>query len=173
MISKLYKYMYMCGIRWWVSRNLIGCNLVNMFRFMILSYWEISLYSTPLPFLLSEQFQSLILSSLQSQLVLLTVAFPRENYSYVHSLKITGFPNVQSIIIIIRKCKMHILFNSLGAQQKKGFQIGLKPFLALHNDVLIIFTNYFWSEILFGKTVSILMFSWNSNWTINNSLDTF
>ena len=51
--------------------------------------------------------------------------------------------------------------------------IYLKLFLELRNDVLVMIMQYFWSKVLFVGTVSILVFSWNSNRTMNYSLGTY
>ena len=62
---------------------------------------------------------------------------------------------------------------SLGTYFLTRKNIYLKLFLELHNDVLFMFLNYFWSKMLFVGTVSILVFSSNSLWTMNYSLGTY
>ena len=62
---------------------------------------------------------------------------------------------------------------SLGTYFLTRKNIYLKLFLELHNDVLIMFPNYFWSNMLFVGSLSILVFSWNSNRTMNYSLGTY
>ena len=57
--------------------------------------------------------------------------------------------------------------------EKKWIQIGTELFVELHNDVLIMFLKYFWSQMLFVGTASILVLSWNSLWTMNYSLGTY
>ena len=47
--------------------------------------------------------------------------------------------------------------------QNQSFQIEPKLFLKLDNDVLIMFPKWFWSIILSVTTMSILVFSQNSN----------
>ena len=51
--------------------------------------------------------------------------------------------------------------------------IYLKLFLELHSDVLVMILQYFCSKMLFVETASILVFSWNSLWTMNYSLGTY
>ena len=51
--------------------------------------------------------------------------------------------------------------------------IYLRLFLELHSDVLVMIIQYFWSKMLFVGTASILVFSWNSVWTMNYSLGTY
>ena len=62
---------------------------------------------------------------------------------------------------------------SLGTYFLTGKNIYLKLFLELHNDILVMFLKYFWSKLLFVGTASILVFSWNSLWTMNYSLGTY
>ena len=62
---------------------------------------------------------------------------------------------------------------SLGTYFLTRKYIYLKLFLELHNDVLVMFLKYFWTKLLFVETVTILVFSWNSNRTMNYSLGTY
>ena len=62
---------------------------------------------------------------------------------------------------------------SLGTCFLTRKNIYLKLFLELHSDVLVMIIQYFWSKMLFVGTASILVFSWNSNRTMNCSLSTY
>ena len=79
--------------------------------------------------------------------------------------------SVRTVTILVFSRNSNFTLNySLGTHfliEKKSCQIGPKMFLELHNDVLVMFLKYFWSKMLFVGTVSILVFSWNSNRTMN------
>ena len=76
-------------------------------------------------------------------------------------------------ILVFSRNSYRTMNYSLGTFFLTGKIIFMKLFLQLRNDVLIMFLQYFWSKMLFVGTVSILVFSRNSNWTMNYSLGTF
>ena len=76
------------------------------------------------------------------------------------------FVGTVTILVFYWNCNRTMNY-SLGTYFLTRKNIYLKLFLELHNDVLIMFPNYFWSKMLFVGTVSILVFSWNCNQTMN------
>ena len=68
-----------------------------------------------------------------------------------------------SILVFSRNFNFTLIFSL----QNQSFQIGPKLFLELDNDVLIMFPKWFRSIILSVRTVSILVFSRNLNFTLN------
>ena len=82
------------------------------------------------------------------------------------------FVGTASILVSSRNSN-RTMNNSLGKYLLTGKNIYLKLFLELHSDVLVMILQYFWSKMLFVGTASILVFSWNSLWTMNYSLGTY
>ena len=82
------------------------------------------------------------------------------------------FVGTASILVFSRNSNRTMNY-SLGNYLLTGKKIYLKLFLELHSDVLVMILQYFWSKMLFVGTASILVFSWNSLWTMNYSLGTY
>ena len=82
------------------------------------------------------------------------------------------FVGTVSILVFSRNSNRTMNY-SLGTYFLTGKKIFPKLFLELHNDVLVMILQYFWSKMLFVGTVSILVFSRNSNRTMNYSLGTY